>query len=159
MGCHDEHRQNDEHERAQKQECGRGPAPEPVADQSLTHRPSRGCECRAKQNRGRERLHDRQDADEEADNEQHENAALDQGHPRGNVGRSFVHRSTEFICHGWPSCADWRFAQFTTSTRAQLRSGSNSFVAAAIAAVCGPRSFWKPMPSWLTMKVKIPEAP
>jgi hypothetical protein len=35
----------------------------------------------------------------------------------------------------------------TTSTRAQLRSGSNSFISLAIASVCWPRSFWNTMPS------------
>jgi hypothetical protein len=38
VGCDDEHRQNDEHERTQKKERGRPPAPEPAADQSLTQR-------------------------------------------------------------------------------------------------------------------------
>jgi hypothetical protein len=96
-----EHRQNDEHERKQQQERGRQTAPEPATDQSLTHRPSRGRERRAEQNRGREMLRDRQYADEEAENEQHENAALDQCHPRGIVGHSFVGRLREFICHGY----------------------------------------------------------
>jgi hypothetical protein len=50
-------------------------------------------------------------------------------------------------------------AQSEMSTRVQLRSGSNSLVAAAIAAVCGPRSFWKTVPSWLTIKGMMPDAP
>jgi hypothetical protein len=89
MGCEGEHRQNDEHERKQQQERGRRPASKPSADQRLTHRPSRGRQCRAEQNRDRERPHHRQYANEKAKNQQHENAALDQRHPRGIVARSF----------------------------------------------------------------------
>jgi hypothetical protein len=46
--------------------------------------------------RGRERPHDCDHADQKADEEQRENAALDHCHPRGIVTRSFVGRLSEF---------------------------------------------------------------
>jgi hypothetical protein len=73
--------------------------PEPATDQSLTHRPSRGRQSRAEKDRRRERLHDCQDADGEADNEQHEKAALDQCHPRGIIAHSLVGRLRVLVCH------------------------------------------------------------
>src|SRR5262245_13395483 len=42
---------------------------------------------------------------------------------------------------------------------AQVLSGLYSFMPLAIAAVFGPRSFWKTLPSWLTTKVMTPELP
>jgi len=131
VGRDDEHRQNNDNEREhQQQRSGRAVA-EPATNQSLTYRPSRGRQCRAEQNRGRERLHDRQNADKEADNKQHENAAFNQCHPPAIVGGSLVGLLTEFIGHGLPPSADWRFDHSTISTRNQVRSGSSSFVAAA----------------------------
>jgi hypothetical protein len=41
----------------------------------------------------------------------------------------------------------------------QPESGSNSFIAVAVSVVVFPRSFWRSTPSWLIMKVIIPESP
>jgi hypothetical protein len=75
-------------------------AAEAATDQSLAQRPGGRRQRRAEQYRGRERFHDRQDADEETADKEHENAALDQCHPRGIVPHPLVGKLTEFISHG-----------------------------------------------------------
>jgi hypothetical protein len=100
MGREKKHRQKDDDNRQQQQKRGRRPVPTSATDQSLIHWPCRVGECRAEQNRGRERFHDRQHADKEADDEQHENAALDNCHPRGTVLDPLFCRLATFIWHG-----------------------------------------------------------